>query len=350
MPTLLHHGRAALLLMAAVSCSSETEVARRPHRAPQEVYAQGADVDAGSDSDADVSLERTDLLAASRRAELVGAGFSLTEGPVWDPCGKRLLFTDVNAELILQLRGARDISVYRERSNFANGLAFDRDGALLAAEMGGGRGGRITRTDRAGRVELLIDRTPFGFPLNTTDDLALRSDGTLYFSDPTIPHGAYLGIPLGTERLYRLTGQSPRTLVAEDETFLPNGVDLSPDENTLYAVGYLLGEVLSFHVAQDGALSEPQVFTAGLNAPDSMCLDVAGNLYIGTREGLAVVRPNGTSPGTILLPTAAGVTNCAFGGDEGKTLFVTAWDTVWRIPGMPIVGLDWQRNRSIACE
>ena len=144
--------------------------------------------------------------------------FTLAEGPVWDPCTKQLLFTDVEAQQIHTLSPDGSIGVYYEPSNYANGLAFDAQGRLLLAEMGGGMGGRITRLDRALNLEVLIDHYSACGKLNTVDDLVVRSDGTIYFSDPVIAHGNYLGFSLSAKPVYRLApGSGQRMLVKEGQ-------------------------------------------------------------------------------------------------------------------------------------
>lgn len=217
-----------------------------------------------------------------------------------------------------------------------------------SAEMGGLGGGRITRIEHDGKITVLADRAPGGGTLNTSDDLVLRSDGTIYFSDPIIPNGDSIVVSIFLKPVYRLDpGASvPKEVAA---ALVPNGVELSPDEKTLYVGAFLGGEVLRFDVAADGSLSKQRVFLPNLNNPDSMCLDAAGNVYVGVNEGLAVAYPDGTPVKLIRMLTAQGVTNCGFGGEDGKTLYITAWNSLWAIHDMPIPGLDWTINQGIAC-
>jgi hypothetical protein len=137
---------------------------------------------------------------------LVSDAFDLAESPLWDHCHDRLLFTDVNKRTIHTLSLGGEVGVLISDSNYVNGMAFDSQGNLLMAEMGGGRGGRITRMNRDKQIEVLIDHDPAGNPLRTSDDLVLRSDGTIYFSDPVISHGPFTAglSTLGTYPFYRL--------------------------------------------------------------------------------------------------------------------------------------------------
>jgi gluconolactonase len=332
---------------------------------PKNACMPASDDDSDSDGDSDDESEPSgsvngglDPLSFARleaaqlgTPKLVADTFTLAEGPVWDPCTKQLLFTDVEAQKIHTLSHDGAIGVYYEPSNYANGLAFDAQGRLMLAEMGGGQGGRITRLDRALNLEVLIDHDPACGKLNTSDDLAVRSDGTIYFSDPVIAHGNYLGFSLTAKPIYRLApGSGERMLVKEGQASLPNGVRLSPDEHTLYVVGYLEGRVRRFDVAADGSLSESAPLATGLSTPDSLCVDAAGNVYVGVSRGLSVLRPDGSAVALIPIPSSSGTTNCAFGGEDGKTLFITAWTSLWQLDAMPIPGNDWARNRDMPCE
>jgi gluconolactonase len=279
--------------------------------------------------------------------EKLSEDFSLAEGPVWDHCGKRLLFTDINKNAIYQLNGASEISTYRENVNYPGSLAYDADGRLNVAELGGGQGGRIERIELDGSVTVLANQTPGGQKLNTTDDLTLRSDGTIYFTDPVIPHANYTSFSFSQLPIYRLSS-ADQPLVQEFQTWMPNGIELSPDEKTLY-VNNSLGQVLQFDVNPDGSLTNERTLIAGLTGADSGCMDVKGNLYVGISGGLAVVSPQGERIGTIDIDANA-VTNCAFGGEDGKTLYVTAWTSLWRVTNLPIEGHDWQLNKRIKCQ
>jgi gluconolactonase len=176
--------------------------------------------------------------------------------------------------------------------------------------------------------------------INTPDDITSRSDGVIYFTDPTFGSGsqgfATQTLPLsGAQGVYRLTTDG--ALHLEDSTTSgPNGVNLSPDEKTLYVSYTLSGTVSKFTVAADGSLSGKTTFATGATIADSMCVDAGGNVYVGTISGLAVYDPSGAHLGTI---SAGGniVTNCAFGGSDQKTLYVTA-RTSATLSGAPPMG------------
>ena len=298
-------------------------------------------------ADSFARLEATQLGAP----KLLSNKFDLAEAPIWDPCEKRMLFVDVNNRKIHTVSADDQIGVYIDETNYTNGLSYDREGYLWMAEMGGGAGGRITRMSRAGEVEVIIDHGPTGSRLQTTDDLTLRSDGTVYFTDPIISHGPYrndLG-SLGSHPFYLLKpGAGEREIVRMGTLRLPNGIRLSRDEKTLYVASYGGDRIMQYTVAADGGLASGKDFVTNLNQADSMCLDLAGNIYIGVDAGLQVLRPDGSR--VKLLPVQSATTSCGFGGPDGKTLYITAWKLLLRVDNMPIPGLDWAKNQSMACQ
>jgi gluconolactonase len=239
------------------------------------------------------------------------------EGPVWRD--DHLLFSDLDADAIYRLDPPAARSSFHTPSGESNGLALDLDGSLLAAQQAERR---VARIDDLGTETVVVDSYQ-GSQLNSPNDLVVRSDGTLYFTDPDY------GLPgpreLAFNGLFRLPpGQAP---VAEWEGSPPdnepNGVALSPDESTLYVSDSGAGEVLAWSVAPDGVLSNPRLFASGLTIPDGMCVDHRGNLWVASwAPRLEVYSPDGGHWGGFPLPAPG--TNCAFGGADGRDLYVTA--------------------------
>lgn len=313
----------------------------------------GAEVDAGGRGHADagvadsgeppVEYPELDPGAIGDPVQ-VASGFTLAEGPLWDPCSEQLLFTDVTASVVHTLDASGKVGVFMEDTNNANGIAFDIDGSLILAQMGGAPG-HVARRNLDGTVDLI---EPLGAPLHTPDDVVVRSDGIIYFSDGNFP-------PIGPLDFSALPvyGLAPGSteLINGGTVVGPNGIELSPDERVLYVDAYYESSVVRFDVAEDGSLTKGTTVAAGLPAPDSLCLDAAGNLYVGISGGLQVLQPDGTPVTIIAVPSAQGVTNCTFGGEDGTTLYITAWTTVWKVDDMPIPGLDFQNSQKrVRCD
>ncbi|MCB1037267.1 MAG: SMP-30/gluconolactonase/LRE family protein [Acidobacteria bacterium] len=261
-------------------------------------------------------VELCNPLAGTAAPTLVLDGFLFTEGPLWR--GDHLLFTDLEASRIHRRNPPAGLSTYREPSQEANGLALDVDGDLLAAERNPPR----ISTDTGGVVTTLVDGY-MGLAFNAPNDLVVRSDGVVYFTDPTF---GMVGTPeIGFNGLYRLHTTLGLTAEWEGVTGVnePNGVALSLDESRLFVADTQAGSVLAWDVAADGTLSNPRPLATSLTIPDGLCVDPEGNLWIATwAPSLEVYTPDGAYWGSLPVPQAA--TNCAFGGPDGRTLYVTA--------------------------
>ena len=256
-----------------------------------------------------------------------------TEGPVWRPATDDLLFSDIPANTIYRWTEADGASVFRSPSNQSNGLLLDRQGRLLAAEHGARR---VSRTLADGTVETVAD-TFEGARLNSPNDLVVRSDGTLYFTDP--PYGiSNAQRELDFMGVFRVAPNGD--LSAEWRGPLsarPNGVALSPDETKLYVADSDAALIRVFPVnPTTGALSAPQTFAQTGEVPDGMAVDVAGNIYQSVRAGVEVFAPDGRRLG--LIPTPQGAANCAFGDADKRTLYITAVSRVYRVR-VPIPGV-----------
>ncbi|MGH7439235.1 MAG: SMP-30/gluconolactonase/LRE family protein, partial [Polyangiaceae bacterium] len=298
----------------------------------------------------------------------LGGSYYFTEGPVWDPAKGVLYFTDINGDpsaggaggVVYQLAPPSTVTVLFQPAGNTDGLGLDPSGNLLGA-------GFVSRdawrrpTGASGAMTVLAacgggkGTCYSGTEINTPDDITSRSDGVIYFTDPTFGSGgqgfASQTLPLSNAQgVYRLTTDG--VLHLEDSTTSgPNGVNLSPDEKTLYVSYTGAGTVSKFTVATDGSLSGKATFATGATVADSMCVDAGGNVYVGTISGLAVYDPGGTHLGTI---SAGGniVTNCAFGGSDQKTLYITARTSatlsgpppaggglLYQIASMPVPGM-----------
>jgi gluconolactonase len=257
-----------------------------------------------------------------------------------------LYFTEINADSIYRLTLPDKLDVFADHLGNPDGLALDMDGNLLGAGFVSRDIWRLVN----GKVNSLVseyrDRK-----FNSPDEIVMRSDGVIYFTDPTFGINGTMGFSAQTPELcfqgvYRLTSNA---VYLEDSTSDgPNGVNFSPDEQTLYVSYTGTGQVYRFDVAKDGALSHKTLFASNVLIADSMCVDAGGNVYVASINGITVLDPSGKSLGVIATPNQT-PTNCAFGGPDQRTFFITARvlatapakgaSSLWRIDNMPVPGL-----------
>ncbi len=260
--------------------------------------------------------------------EKVAGGFAFTEGPAADGLGN-LFFSDIPNARIHKLDAKGKVSVFREKSNKANGLMVDSLGRILACEMDGAL--VALSPDGTGR-EVLADQHN-GKPLNAPNDLVLDKTGGIYFTDPM--YGAKTPLPQGKTCVYYLPkGGKPSRLL--DNLPNPNGVSLSPDGTTLYVIPSSQKRMMAYPVEAPGKLGVGRVFCElaqkrpqGNGGGDGLAVDVQGNLYITTETGVQVYSPAGKLLGTLVFPEQPA--NCDFGGPGNKTLFVTAQTSLYKV-------------------
>jgi gluconolactonase len=254
-----------------------------------------------------------------------GAQFLELEGPQWVHKDGVLLFSDASADTIYQLGADDTITVFRTPSNYSNGLAVDPKGRLIVAESAARR---VTLIENDGTATTLAERFE-GNRLNQPNDLVVRSDGTVYFTDPAFGD-AVAKAELEFRGVFRISPHGDLTAERRgDVTEEPNGVALSPDESMLYVADYAADEIWVFEVAPDGSLSDARTFVTTGSGPDGVAVDDAGNVFVATIEGVEVFTPEGGSAGVIQVPLTP--SNCAFGGADGRTLFITARDGLFRV-------------------
>jgi len=243
-----------------------------------------------------------------------------------------VLFSDIPANKIYEYDPlSAQFSVFRDPSNNSNGLALDPNGLLLAAEHGGRR---VSRANADGTIVTVADMYQ-GKKLNSPNDVIVRKDGNIYFTDP--PYG--LANPsqsdLGYFGIYRVPPSGVLELVAKDLS-TPNGVALSPDEKTLYVDDTQTGIVRLYPVNADGSLGTAKPFVQTSGTPDGMTVDGNGNVYVATGIGVEVFKPDGMKWGVINVPEQP--SNCAFGTADKKTLFITArtgfYKVAMKVPGL----------------
>ncbi|MCR9243809.1 MAG: SMP-30/gluconolactonase/LRE family protein [bacterium] len=264
-----------------------------------------------------------ELVVADAKIERLGAGMKFVEGPVWLPNERALVFSDIPRGKLMRWTAATGVAEWRD-SEQSNGNTLDREGRLLSCEH---RARRIVRYGADGEPTVLLERFD-GKRLNSPNDLAVRFDGSIWFTDP--PYGLRGRAPEQPGNfVYRLEPKTGAVTVMQREFDKPNGICFAPDHVRIYIADS--GEkqrVGAFAVQADGALSRPLFWLAG--GADGMRCDRAGNLWRTTRSGVLVHSPRGELLATIRLPEVPA--NCAFGGADGKSLFVTARTSLYRVP------------------
>lgn len=264
----------------------------------------------------------SNILAEGATVERLATGMKFTEGPVWLPDRKILVFSDIPASRLMQWSEADGLAIFRA-SEQANGNLLDLEGRLLSCQH---RARNVVRTTSDGAVEVLA-KTFEGKRFNSPNDLAIRSDGSIWFTDPTYGLGKQPS-EIGANNVYRLDPASGALSVVLVGHGMPNGIVFSPDERRLY-VSHTdkRGVVRVFDVLQDGTLSEPQLELAVRS--DGMCMDTVGNVYTTTARGIVVFDPAGHELGALALPEQPA--NCCFGGPSYRTLFITARTSLYRV-------------------
>lgn len=253
--------------------------------------------------------------------ERVATGFLFTEGPVWHQEGF-LLFSDVQGNRIVKWTALDETATFRQPSGNSNGLVFDGEGRLIACEHSNRR---VSRTELDGKIAPLAERYN-GMRLNSPNDLALKSDGSIYFTDP--PYGISPGQQeLPFNGVFRISPKGELTLLAQDFD-RPNGLAFSPDETKIYIADSSRGHIRVFDVQPDGTLQRGSVFVQ-VSSPDGMKVDAKGRLYVASSSGIAVFMPSGEAFGTIQFPEQP--SNCCFGEADNKSLFVTARTSLYKL-------------------
>lgn len=266
-----------------------------------------------------------DILEKDAAIERLTTGFEFTEGPVWLPSRAALVFSDIPRNTIHEWRNGR-VRKIRKPSCHANGNTLDQAGRLLTCEHSSRR---VTRTELDGTISILADRWQ-GRRLNSPNDLIVKRDGSIYFTDP----------PFGIKPDQQETGFSGIFRIATDGTLSlldtsmpgPNGLAFSDDESRLFVDDSIIKELRVFDVRADGTLKNGRCVCDMDNGkrgnPDGMKFDTKGNLFVTGPGGVWVFAPDMTHLGTIELPELPA--NCAW-GEDGKSLFVTARRSLYRV-------------------
>lgn len=289
------------------------------------------------------------ILSAGTKVEKVADGFSFTEGPVWHPDGY-LLFSDPNTNTIYRYNPANhNVTVYMSHSGYtgadigdygqpgSNGLAIDKEGRLIIDQHGNRR---VIRIEKKGPVTVLADNID-GKRFNSPNDVVLKSDGSVYFTDPPYGLPAFFNDPakeLGYSGIFRI--KEGKVSVVSKDLGGPNGLAFSPDEKYFYATNWDIRDIhhtktlWRYEVNEDGTLKNGKVLadwnlTEDDEALDGMKVDKEGNLFVSAPGGLWILDAAGKVLGKIVTPERPA--NMAWGDADGKTLYLTAHSSLYKI-------------------
>ena len=283
----------------------------------------------------------TEIVGRDPPLDQIAHGIVFGEGPVWDRRGKRLLFTEIIGDTIWQWKPGVGTEALVHPSRHANGMTLDREGRLVIA---GWSARTIWRIEPDGSFTTIAARYQ-GKKLNSPNDIVVRSDGLIYFTDSpgglVIPGmvGEDLQRHLDVQGVFCLTPSGDVHLVIADCLY-PNGLAFSTDEQLLYVNDTRLGIIRAFDVNSDGSLGPGRLFhTLTGNEPgvaDGMKVDTQDNVYCTGPGGIHIMDQSGTFLGRLLLPGHC--TNLAWGDDDWRSLYVTTYHSVVRtrlsIPGV----------------
>ncbi|HZJ60998.1 MAG TPA: SMP-30/gluconolactonase/LRE family protein [Chitinophagaceae bacterium] len=289
------------------------------------------------------------VIAPGTKVEKIADGFQFTEGPVWHPDGY-LLFSDPNTNTIYRYDPiTRNISVYISHSGYtgadigeygqpgSNGLVIDRDGRLIIDQHGNRR---VIRIEKKGPVTVLADKFN-GKRFNSPNDIVLKSDGTIYFTDP--PYG----LPNFFDDKRKELDYSGVFMIKNNEVILvskdlggPNGLAFSPDEKFFYVTNWDIRDIhhtktiWKYEVNPDGTLANGEIFfdfnfTEDEEALDGLKIDKEGNLFVSAPGGIWVISPDAKLLGKIVTPERPA--NLAWGDEDAKTLYLTAHSSLYKI-------------------
>ncbi|WP_326818298.1 MULTISPECIES: SMP-30/gluconolactonase/LRE family protein [unclassified Streptomyces] len=268
------------------------------------------------------------------RLEVLHDDCRWAEGPLYLPAWRQLIWSDIPNDRILRWDEATGtVGVFRTPAGHSNGNTLDRQGRLVTCEQGNRR---VTRTEADGTVTVLADRYA-GKRLNSPNDSVVRSDGTIWFSDPDFGitsdyEGHRAESEIGACNVYRIDPATGDVHLAADGFAGPNGVILSPDEKRLYVSDSRTARIQMFDIREDGTLSDGKVFAEGRGNVrfDNIRFDDEGRLWAAALDdSVHCYHPDGTLIGRLRVPEP--VSNIAFGGPKNNRLFITATTSLYSL-------------------
>jgi gluconolactonase len=280
----------------------------------------------------------SELIDPNAEVERVATGFTFTEGPIWNARDDSLLFSDMPGDVRRRWSERDGVEEIMKPSNKCNGMVYDADGNLLVCE-------HVTSSlvrERPDGTRETIATHHQGKELNSPNDVITRSDGTIYFSDPSYGRMPGFGLErdqhLSFQGVYRIPpgGGDPELVVAEGEFEQPNGLCFSPDESLMYINDTPRALIRVYDVQADGTLTNGRLFFEGIGSgvieegiPDGMKCDERGDIWVTGPGGVWVISPSGEHLGVVEVPENVG--NLTWGGSDGGTLYMPSSTSLYRV-------------------
>ncbi|OYP38931.1 SMP-30/gluconolactonase/LRE family protein [Rhodopirellula sp. MGV] len=294
----------------------------------------GANVAFAQETESQQSIQPTG------KVELIKDGYTFTEGPAWEPESKTLFFSDIPNTSIHRVMPDGTVELFTDQSKHTNGILIAADGKIRACQMDG----QVVEYEITTGEATPIAGKFGGRRFNAPNDLIVDSQGGIYFTDPLF--SAPTPLPQTIQAVYYIApseDEEPRVSRVTSDIKAPNGIGLSPDGGKLYVCPSGQAEMLVYDVLGPGKLSPAKTFChvkqpegKSNSGADGITLDVKGNVYVTTDLGVQIFSPDGEFLGLVEFPQIPA--NVCFGGDDWKTMYVTARTGVYRVP-MPIAGL-----------
>jgi gluconolactonase len=283
-----------------------------------------------------------DVVGEDVTFQTLGSGYLFTEGPVWNPVEQHLTFSDMPGDVMRRWDATRGVRILRKPCAKSNGLAYDRQGRILVCEHATSR---VTRMEPDGTLTTLASHWK-GQELNSPNDIVCRSDGAIYFTDPTYGRMDYYGVArprqLDFQGVYRIDPGTGDVAPLAKDFGQPNGLCFSLDEKRIFVNDTERRHIRAYEVERDGSIRGGEVWAEtkgeGAGAPDGMKIDLLGNIYCCGPGGIHVFAPDACCLGVIRVPEPAA--NFCWGDSDYRSLFITASTSLYRmrtkIPGRPV--------------
>ncbi|MEM7798239.1 MAG: SMP-30/gluconolactonase/LRE family protein [Chloroflexota bacterium] len=291
------------------------------------------------------SSEIYGLLNVDSGLSLIVSKFDFLEGPIWNPADQSLIFSDILGNTIYRWQKGGTIEKLRRNSYMANGNAFDHIGRVITCEHATSR---LSRSDFGNDYYEVLATHFDGKELNSPNDVVVKKDGNIYFTDPTSGRSAGYGVPREAELpfsgVYRLNPNNMRLTLLVNDFAKPNGLCFSTDESLLYVNDTIRQHIRVFDVQPDGTLKNGRLFADLVGSlpgvADGMKVDSRGNVYSCGPGGVQIFTPGGNHLGTVVMPEHTA--NLVFGDSDYKSLYITASTSIYRlrvqVPGHPTFG------------